>query len=348
LTVYWLLFLIPGVTTFISDQRVAGAKREGWILIWILMVAAIGFRHEIGCDWEPYLTMFSIMGKVSFRESLDIVDPGYAALTWIVNNVFDGDIYVANLLSGALFATGLIMFVRRQPTPSMALATAVPYLVVVVAMGYTRQSIAIGFVFWALSRLPEGKVGEYLLLVSIGALFHKSAVVMLPLGMMAVSQNRTWVLLITPVLVATLGYALLADHYEALWSNYVENEMSSEGGFLRVFMNVVPAVFMFSLWKRFKAAYPTDARIWYWIGLLSIACIPFLAVASTAVDRVALYFTPIQVAVISRLPELSRNSFAKPIWRLSALLLYAAVLWVWLVFGIHARMCWLPYRTPWF
>src|SRR5205085_7564584 len=103
----------------------------------------------------------------------------------------------------------------------------------------------------------------------------------------------------------------------------------------------------FAVWKRWKERY-VDYRVWFWIGLVSLGFVPLVSFASTAVDRLALYFTPIQLVVLSRLPELVKNSFTRPIWRFAAICLYAIVLWVWLNRGIHAQLCWVPYQTPWF
>ena len=41
-------------------------------------------------------------------------------------------------------------FVRRQPMPWLGLLVAIPYLVIVVGMGYSRQAIALGLFYWHL------------------------------------------------------------------------------------------------------------------------------------------------------------------------------------------------------
>ncbi len=42
--------------------------------------------------------------------------------------------------------SGLVQFCRKQPLPWLALAVAAPFIIIVVGMGYTRQSVALGFI----------------------------------------------------------------------------------------------------------------------------------------------------------------------------------------------------------
>ena len=63
-------------------------------------------------------------------------------LNWLSIQM-DWGILGVNLIGGAIFAFGLVAFCRRQPRPWLALAVAIPYLVIVVAMGYSRQGIAL-------------------------------------------------------------------------------------------------------------------------------------------------------------------------------------------------------------
>jgi len=75
--------------------------------------------------------------------------------------------------------------------------------------------------------------------------------------------------------------------------------------------------------------------------VLAVALVGF---ASTAVDRIALYFIPIQVVVFARLPLLLRHRIRPGTVAIGIVLGYAAVLYVWLNYATHARY-WLPYQN---
>jgi hypothetical protein len=55
-----------------------------------------------------------------------------------------------------------VSFCRTQPRPWLALTLAFPYLVVVVAMGYTRQGVAIGLEMLALLALERDRLLPFL------------------------------------------------------------------------------------------------------------------------------------------------------------------------------------------
>lgn len=62
---------------------------------------------------------------------------------------------------------------------------------------------------------------------------------------------------------------------------------------------------------------------------------------STALDRMALYFIPLQLVVFSYLPSLLKGS--KQTWTFLIILYYALILFVWINFAKHAQY-WLPYQ----
>jgi hypothetical protein len=62
--------------------------------------------------------------------------------------------------------------------------------------------------------------------------------------------------------------------------------------------------------------------------------------SSTAIDRLALYIIPLQLAVLSRLPIAFNRSGSL---RLVIMAYSAGVLFVWLNFAKHAEY-WLPYQ----
>lgn len=160
-----------------------------WLLVGLVLAVLMGLRHEVGGDWFNYLPQFQDTAVLSFGEALSLGDPGYSALNWLVAQL-GGTIYGVNLACAAVLMWGTVVFCRRQPNPWLALLAAVPYLLIVVGMGYTRQSVALGFALLGLVALGDGRVRAFVLWVVLGALFHKSAVLLLPIAALAASRNR--------------------------------------------------------------------------------------------------------------------------------------------------------------
>lgn len=341
MAIYWLMFLIPVCATLIPGRLRPSHAWVPWTLLSVFFTVVMGLRHEVGGDWFNYLGHFDSVAYYSLPDILKHADPGYFLVNWLVSRA-GGGVHYVNLICAAVTVVGTVVFSRAQPNPWLALLVAVPYMLLVVGMGYTRQAVALGFGLLGLAALSERRTRAFVLWVAIGATFHKSAVLLLPVAALAASRNR-W--LTTSIVAATsllLYYLLLADSAEALWKNYVEADYESDGGLVRVMMNVIPAILLV-LFRRKLVPDLAERKLWLWMAGFSFLCLPLVMISSTAVDRVALYLIPIQLFVFSRIPRLATSVQVRTPLVLAVIGYYAATLFVWLNYAVHAS-AWLPYR----
>lgn len=338
---YWIMYAIPALAALLAAPGRKSAAWPPWLLLGLFFILCIGFRHHVGGDWGNYLPYYHREIGAALTDPIK-GDLGYVLVNRLMASL-DWGIYGVNTVCGLIFTSGLIAFCRAQHRSWLALAVAVPYIVIVVAMGYSRQGVALGLIFWALTRLELGKFLQYSALIALAALFHKTAVVMIPLAMFL--YQKGW--LFRAAAVALIGYglwdALMAPSLEHLWTSYVEQRMFSQGAAIRVAMNCAAAFFLFVFWKEWRRTYP-NALLWLWMACAAVASVFLVSFAPTAVDRLGLYLTPLQVAVFSRLPYLARRHQPPAATARWILLGYGAALFVWLNYAVHARY-WLPYRN---
>jgi len=121
-------------------------RRFAFSLIFLWLLFMIGLRQEIGADWNNYLVYYRDIIQIGLR-GIFITEPGYGLLNYISGQL-DGGIYLTNTLSALLFLFGLLFFIKDLPYKSLAIVIA-SYLIFVVAMGYSRQAIAISIVMVA-------------------------------------------------------------------------------------------------------------------------------------------------------------------------------------------------------
>jgi hypothetical protein len=321
-----------------------------WRVIFVWLVLMIGLRYEVGGDWANYLLNLEATSESTLLEALSPIngEPGDSLLNWLASKSGFG-IFLVNIVYATMFTFGLLIFCRNQPRPWLALAVAVPYLVTVVAMGYSRQGVAIGLIMLALVALENKSVLKFLVWVSFAALFHKSAVILLPLAVLARTKNRVLMVLCVSGTAALMFALLLQEHVDAMFTNYVVTQYESSGAAVRVAMNALPASLFLLMRKRFALS-PIQSSFWTWIALGALAFVVLLYVsgASTAVDRVALYWIPLQLFVWSRIPDAFGRPGAKNAGWVYAVLGYSAIVYfVWLFFANHSTF-WLPYKFyPW-
>jgi hypothetical protein len=343
--IYWVMFLVPAGAA-IAQPRIWSAPRLGlaWIVAWLALTLLIGYRFQVGGDWVNYVNHFYMAGSRSLAEVLTASDPGYVLFNWVAWHLGLG-IYGVNMACGALFSIGLIVFCRQQPRPWLAMAVAIPYLVIVVAMGYSRQGVAIGLAMLALAALAQKNNLRFVAWLTLATLFHKSAFILMPLAIVVTQRGRWWTaawISATTILTYTL---LVENHTDALVQNYLVAEYASEGAAIRIAMNALPAA-VYMAFRRRLARDEHLRRLWDWIAVVSLFTVVLLLVSpsSTAVDRMALYLIPIQIFVFARLPDLGGRDRGLTDLLLFAILgFYGLVMAVWLNFATHAN-AWLPYR----
>lgn len=350
---YWVMFLVPAFAALAKPRgqaRRMGARHAFGISgEWVVVVAAltllIGYRYQVGGDWFNYLRNLEQMYYTDFSETLESGDPAYRILEWI-SIQFDWGIYGVNVVGGAVFAIGLVIFCRSLPRPWLAMAVAIPYLVTVVGMGYTRQGIAIGIAMAGLVALSKQSVRPFVVLVLLAAAFHKSAILILPIAVLAATRNRIWTAL-SVIFMTLVGFWLFLDEsVDQLYGAYLESEMQSQGAQIRLWMNALPAIVLLAWRNRFQMSL-SQMALWKWFAWISLGLLALFYVTpfSTAIDRMALYMIPLQLVVFAHVPEVfgSQRRARNTPFLLGVLAYYSSVLFVWLNYATHSY-AWIPYR----
>jgi len=353
---YWLLFLIPAYWAvsrlkplpFTVLPVPKNRWSEGWCGIYIFLVLMIGLRHEVGGDWIPYIEMLESYTDTATADKFGFQDPAFVLFNKLATWSGTG-VYLLNVLSAIFFSWGLVVFCRAQPRPWLALVVAVPYLITVVAMGYTRQGVAIGIAMVGMVALSEGSTLRFMLWIALAALFHKSAIILVPMAVLA--GTKRWVFKLTWVTVAGLTlFVLLLQEAMSFWiGGYIESQYQSSGAAIRIAMNALPSALFLFLRKRFQLS-PAQRSFWTGMawGALLLVVLLVVSPSSTAVDRLALYWIPLQLFVLSRLPSALGQEDGKNAGWVYAVVAYSAVVhFVWLVYADTA-FAWLPYQFyPW-
>lgn len=141
----------------------------------LLVVSA--FRYKVGVDYESYVWIFQYIeqGKSVYTEQL------YQLLNKSVSLIGGTQYHVFAIASAITLGLIFNTIFKHSINPSMS-------IFLFVAMGYLfssfnilRQYISIAIIFFAVRFIFDNKFLPFLALVMIAILFHKTAVVMIPL-----------------------------------------------------------------------------------------------------------------------------------------------------------------------
>lgn len=352
---YFFMFLMPALLA-LTASPVKLVRRDGsrmarldglWILVFLLLIIFIGLRFKVGGDWGNYQRNLYAAAMMDISDISIRNDPAYLLIS-IASLRLDLGMTGVNLIGAILFSVGLVMFCRSMPRPWVALACAVPYLVIVVAMGYTRQGIAVGLSMIGFVALGRQKLFSFIFWVLVAALFHKTAVILLPLAGLVFSRNRVFSMLLILVTFGASYVFVLQDSIDHLLDAYVDENMVSSGAMIRLAMNAMPAALFLYYRNRFIIS-DIERRFYSILSIVSLVIFTafFVTNLSTALDRLALYMIPLQLVSFSHLPDaLGRRGGSNVALVLCILLYYLVVMLVWMNFATHARY-WLPYQMGW-
>jgi hypothetical protein len=338
----WGLFASAGL---VSSRRIA---KSSLLTVGLFLTLLIGLRNRVGGDWYAYFRFLDLASGLSFAEVFAESEPGYGLLNWLA--VYSGGgVFFVNTICALIFSIGLLRFCRAQPRPWLALCLAFPYLITVVAMGYSRQGVAIGLEMLALLALQRDRLLQFLAWIALAATFHRTVLVLLMLPASTLSGGLRFSQLIRLLLLAGAAFglytAVIAPDIDYYVQGYIEAEYQSQGALIRVALCLLPALTFLSNRRRFQLL-PDAQRIWTLLSLMAVAAAIglFTVASSTAVDRLALYLIPLQLFVGSRIPDARLLGIPATIWNQLLIAFSFAVLTVWLLFAGHSQS-WLPYRN---
>lgn len=351
---YWFLFIVPAFLALIGARRKIDPITDKfstridflWLTVILILTVVIGFRFQVGGDWGNYYWQVERSIGLPFIESFRLRgDPLFSILNWLSGNLGFG-VYGVQVISGLIFSYGLSKFCLTLPRPFLALTVAIPYLVIVVAMGYSRQGLAIGIVLLSLVALMDQKKLKFVMLIFISASIHKSAIILLPILGFVSKSNNLWNLIWVAITCVIAFFVFVSAYLEFLIYAYFESEYNSSGAFIRLSMSVLCALIFLLFSKNFNFT-QQNILIWKFFSYASILLFLalFISSSSTALDRIALYFIPLQLVVLSYLPEIFKVS--KKIsqgLRWSVVFYCSIVLTVWLLFA-DSSFRWVPYKS---
>ena len=339
---YWFMYFFAAMGALSNaGKTVVRTSKVTWGFVGLFYILLIGFRMS-GGDWYNYFRRFEQMRYLTLEESFQIKDIGYQLISYHMYH-WDWGFFALTMICAIISMVGLIIFLRKQPNPWLGLTVAVPYLILVVYMGYMRQGVALGFVMWGIVALDRGKFLHFLFLIMLATTFHKSAIMMIAFGIFSGHKGKLLKLLGIAAAGAGIWSAFVSSGADALVTNYVDAQMQSSGALIRVLLNSVPAVLLLYFRKEWKRDF-SDYRFWFMISLASLVSIGLVGLASTAVDRMALYFIPLQIVVFARLPFLARKKISPKVTTFLIVIFYFTILFVWLNFAANVRF-WLPYNN---
>ena len=352
------MYLIPGfVLAFLAlfcEKKIPFKSPIVWTFSFLFLVFFIGFKFEVGTDWVVIYSNFNNLtsGEASFSWASN---PLYSIIS-LISYRAGFSIYGVYVTCAVIFSVGLFSLLSRLSRPWLSLCCFYPYYIMVFSFNFDRQSAALGFAMLGISQLLDSRKTRYLLLLLLGALFHPTVLILLPLLFATESlTSKSYILSISAffslfLMSIPFSYVFISANMENLIDNYFRSGLifESTGIWLRLLPLLFSSGVILSFRGRFmlnKFQFSVYSLLVFMVILLSVSALLFASV-STIIDRLSAYASPLLLLATSESPKLLKNDWLASSFVVLLLSVYSLLMAIaWLTFSFYAESYWLPYQN---
>lgn len=346
MTSYFAIFGFSSLAALITRSR----KVSFYLLITfaVLLVFFAGTRYEVGCDWTGYLLRFQRFYRQETWASLMAeAEAGFHFLNFaVINAGLDYEIMI--LLASVVYVFCLARFSALSERPLDVLVLMFPILVLQLGMSGLRQALALGFLLLAFRALVERRRLTIFAWVLIASTFHTSALIFLPLALMARSEISIPRILLSFAILGPVALFLMGERLELYEARYIAQEFgesSSAGAWYRYAIALVP--FLGFEWKRalVERRFPKLFPLLRLFSLVALSLPVVGLISSVALHRLGFYVLPVSILAMVCVAEVAFAQGSRRFARALPFLAYGLYLVVWFVSSRHASLCYVPYDS---
>ncbi|MFW2105523.1 EpsG family protein [Acinetobacter guillouiae] len=344
---YYSIWFVISFFSFFSFKKIEVRLLFLGVLIFLCLMT--GFRFEVGGDWENYLHIYDWFKGLGFLESLRVTDPSYSFLNYISQQLGLSDTILVNFTCALIFYVSFYFICKKMENYWLLLLISFPYLILVVSMGYTRQSVAIALVILAFKCALENKYWKLILLSILAVSFHKSAItifMLYPFFLMPIKIFYSKLIFYSYTFFSFLAMSTLIYISSISGENIYTSqsgEVSSAGAIFRIIVHFLPLTFYVFYHSKIKLILKDNFRVFDYLALLIIFTLVMAIPFSTLADRFNLYLIIFDIFVFSTL-VVCLNNFNRSVMIGSIIFFNTLMLVIWLSFGAWSH-AWLPYQN---
>ena len=216
MTVYIVTILSAAFLSLVIQRNQGSNKTKSvrvllLILLIVELAVIVGYRNGIGTDFWEYKRMFSVYKDYSWKDLLQVKEPGIRILIKLCAYVSDN--YSFYMFICALITTaGPIIIIYKYSknfTVSIVLYLFLTYLSQCNGM---RQSLAMAIIFMGYRHIKENNFWKFLVFPLIASVFHISSIFVIPIYFIYVSKPSLWMagLILLATLLIRFSYDWLA------------------------------------------------------------------------------------------------------------------------------------------
>lgn len=321
-------------------------NRACMALLFALLFLVSFCRYELGNDYKRYLEFFRLISKNQYVPT----EPGFNGLVRVMQFLFGSETYLSIFAFCAAFTIILMLKALYDLSEDFAFSffLFMCFAYFFYSMNSVRYYMAIALVLVSVKYVLKKQYGKFIVLVLAASLFHKSALIAIPVYLLANRSYRKWQY---GVLTALMASALVLEEVYLkiilfFYPTY-ENTQLLEGGTSLIGIIRCGAVLILGL-LYYKDAVKDNpqVRFYYHLNLMAFllyTCASFLP----EISRIGYYMTIGHIFLIPMTLNRIVDEKVRKVWKIlvimAAIVYFAAFLYK----AYDPLIKLLPYKT-WF
>lgn len=331
-----LIFLYPFFFRFHeNDIRWKKQSYAYEVIIATALILLAGLRkNTIGLDSTVYSITYRNFSQISFERLQPQLtffnEPGYKMLNWILGYRFHAGYPVLFLICAAVSIAPIAVLIHKHSDyPELSWVIYLLFGFYTFTFSAMRQALAMGITVLAFLCIPKKRPVRFVLLVLLSMMFHKTAIIFLPmywLRYLKINWGSVFLFLVIGIVIYIFKSPILAFLNENASNYYAEQETGGTFQFLFIMLIFISTVVM---QEQFRGSNPINSLMFFMIA--STAAIFWMLKANPTLFRLYFYyyiyviiFIPNQIKAIKS--QALRWSFAAGYLFVGAYFFYTQVL----------------------
>tara|TARA_B100001057_G_C22868005_1_gene957468 strand:+ start:567 stop:1604 length:1038 start_codon:yes stop_codon:yes gene_type:complete len=310
-------------------------------LYFLFLIIFVGFRYEVGGDfYSSSMSMLPLLNLKDIFSTLTILN----SLLLYISKISGLDIFLYNIIAAILFFLCFYKFIEKFEYKAHNFLIAFPVIFIILAMGFTKQSIAFSFILIGLLYYKNNNYLNTIIYFIIATLFHMSSLIIFIIFIYKIKIIlRKYLLIIIPFFIFAfyLYYEVFVVYYN-IWMVY-DARPTSVGALFRCLINIPPIIIYLFIRKKIL-----EKNLNYkFLDIIIIIQIIFIFLAlltnlSGLVDRMNILLSFTHIIIYSLAFEIIKKYYLEIF--IFIYFKYLTILIVWLFLSDNS-FAWLPYKN---
>lgn len=289
------LLVLLSVVFWIYLEKTAVNRRSFWIPLLALTFFAAMRSNRVGTDSWKYTFNYTSETPVDNIEFNPLVEPGYQIIDHLTLNFTHNYFWI--FLITSLIVVFFNLRVLRAYSSNYALS--VWFFITLGSYAFIfngiRQGLAMAVSVLAIPYLLQKKLLPYLILIAIAFLFHRSALIMIPIYVVVHLNIKDFYKVLLSFLASLFGSQLVISYLaenNPRYEVYTE-EVGNAGGYMTLgfYTSIAILLYIIKYIKNINNSYFNLLLIFYTVGTVSIIPVALLGSDPSGPQRVIYYFT---------------------------------------------------------